>query len=322
MHLSQACEQFLTHCRYSKKLSEHTLRAYDIDLTEFLRFATRKRVLKECDKRLLTSYLRYLFEERGLKESSVKRRIACLKAMFRWLEYEEHIEANPFQKFPATIKLPGRLPRGLNRAELKALLQAPIKSLGFDGRRDCSQENLLQAAGTRHGLLQVTTLTCLEILFSTGIRVAELTAIRLKDLNLGEGSLKIHGKGDRERMVFLPDAATVRLVRAYIRARAAAPLKTDHLIVTTRGTAATTQFVRVLVRKAGEAANIPRRITPHMLRHSTATHLLDSGVDIRHVQKLLGHQSITTTQIYTQVSDSMLKKAIFRGHPMGRIVNK
>nr|VFJ87971.1 MAG: Phage integrase family protein [Candidatus Kentron sp. H]VFJ89950.1 MAG: Phage integrase family protein [Candidatus Kentron sp. H]VFJ96326.1 MAG: Phage integrase family protein [Candidatus Kentron sp. H] len=146
--------------------------------------------------------------------------------------------------------------------------------------------------------------------------MGELITIDIQDLDIREGTIRIHGKGDRERIVFLPDENLRSLLRIYLKARGAAFPLTERVIITPQGRAANTQYVRLLVRKAGEAAGIGQRITPHMLRHSTATHLLNSGVDIRHVQKLLGHQSITTTQIYTQVSTDMLKRVIAEGHPM------
>jgi len=316
MHLNQACEKFLFHCGHFKKLSKHTLRAYEIDLNELMRFAGGQLALQKVDRDLLRKYMQHLFEERGLKETSVKRRMACAKAMFRWLEMEDFIKENPFRRFTTTIKIPARLPRNLSMDELRKLLNAPIKSLGFGKRTLITEEALLATVKDRHRFTQFITLICLDLLFATGIRVGELAGIEIQDMDIPEGTIRIHGKGDRERIVFLPDQNLRNLLWIYLKTRKAASPLTERIIITTQGRAADTQHVRTLVRKAGEAAGIERRITPHMLRHSTATHLLNSGVDIRHVQKLLGHQSITTTQIYTQVSTDMLKRVITEGHPM------
>nr|VFK07139.1 MAG: integrase/recombinase XerD [Candidatus Kentron sp. LPFa]VFK23736.1 MAG: integrase/recombinase XerD [Candidatus Kentron sp. LPFa] len=310
MKISHACQDYLDFCRHQKQLSAHSLRAYQFDLGEFQRFAGDSRLITDCDKHLLRDYARYLLTKRSLKEASTKRRIACLKALFRWLETEELLEINPFHKAAIRIKLPSRLPRSLGKDEIRSLLRAPLLELGFHKREDCHTEALLAAARSRYGHLQFTALVSLELLFATGVRVGELVETKLDDLNLKEGTIYIHGKGDRERVVFLPDRLLTHLLRDYLSHRAS--LSPDHtqIIVNSRGAPAAPQFVRHLVTQAGEKANLPRHITPHMLRHTCATHLLDAGLDMRYVQKLLGHQSVTTTEIYTHVSKSKLKELI------------
>ena len=320
MQLNETANLFLSHCRHTKNLSEHTLRAYDIDLAEFQRFTDQKYTIHECDRELIRDYLRYLFEERGLKATSIKRRIACLKAMFGWLEDELILEKNPFQRLPLKIRLPARLPRTLTRSELNRLLRAPIKALGISHRKAYSERAFKEAVTSRQGFIQLTTLLSLELLFATGARVSELAQIRISDINLEEGIIKIKGKGNRERQVFLPDEPIHRLIRTYLITRIRFSPITQVLLINTRGTPASTQMIRLLVRRAGEQAKLSRRATPHMLRHSAATHLLNAGVDIRYVQRLLGHQSITTTQIYTHVSDLQLRSAICKTHPIGEIM--
>ncbi len=322
MRLNETANKFLSHCRHEKTLSEHTLRAYAIDLTEFQRFAKNEYTIQTCDHELIRNYLRYLFEERGLKETSVKRRIACLKTMFGWLETEMILEKNPFHRLSLKIKLPARLPRALTRIELSSLLINPIKILGFTSRKAYASEAFIQAASSRQGFIQLTTLLSLELLFATGARVGELTQILIPDINLDEGIIKIKGKGNRERQVFLPDEPIHALIRVYNNIRTKFSPVTKILLINTRGTPASTQLIRLLVRRAGERARLTRRMTPHMLRHSAATYLLNAGVDIRYVQRLLGHRSITTTQIYTHVSDSQLRLAICKAHPIGKIVGK
>ncbi|MGB0711977.1 MAG: tyrosine-type recombinase/integrase [Gammaproteobacteria bacterium] len=320
--MSEACTRFLEHCRHSRKLSHHTLRAYERDLEEFQHFAPPSKPLADCDKNLLREYIRYLFETRELKATSVKRRLACLKAMFRWFEEDEVISTTPFRTLSTPIKLPARLPRGLSRSELRRLLNAPGRSMGCGRSARCSVEELIELAGDRHGFVQLTTLLTLELLFATGMRIGELASVSLPDIDLNEACIRIHGKGDRERIVYLPDSRIRDLVRAYMSTRHTREPGHDGLLITTRGRAADTQYLRLLVRRAGEAARLERRITPHMLRHSAATHLLSAGADIRYVQRLLGHQSITTTQIYTQVSDQMLKKVVCKTHPIRKIVGE
>nr|VFK61614.1 MAG: Site-specific recombinase XerD [Candidatus Kentron sp. UNK]VFK70452.1 MAG: Site-specific recombinase XerD [Candidatus Kentron sp. UNK] len=236
MKISHACQDYLVFCRHQKQLSAHSLRAYQFDLGEFQRFAGDSRLITDCDKHLLRDYARYLLTERALKEASTKRRIACLKALFRWLETEELLEINPFHKAAIRIKLPSRLPRSLGKDEIRSLLRAPLLELGFHKREDCHTEALLAAARSRYGHLQFTALVSLELLFATGVRVGELVETKLDDLNLKEGTIYIHGKGDRERVVFLPDRLITHLLRDYLSHRAS--LSPDHtqIIVNSRDT--------------------------------------------------------------------------------------
>lgn len=194
MKISDACQDYLDFCRHHKQLSSHSLRTYLIDLAEFQRFAGLSLLITECDKHLLRGYARHLFTERNLKETSVKRRIACLKALFRWLETEELLEINPFHKAAIKIKLPSHLPRSLGRDEIRRLLHAPLAGLRFGEREDCYGEALLVAAGSYAGHLEFTALASLELLIATGVRVGELVKIQLEELNPEEGTIYIHGK--------------------------------------------------------------------------------------------------------------------------------
>lgn len=322
MQLIRAIKQFLSHCRHSKKLSDHTVRAYSIDLNEFRRFLGREILIEDCDRDLIRDYLQYLFEERNLKETSVKRRMACLKSMFNWLETESVIASNPFHRLSLKIKLPTQLPRALTRTELNNLLKTPLNNLGFNYRNSYSTNDFQKVVSSRKGFIQLTTLVSLELLFATGARVGELTQVSISDIDLDEATVRIKGKGNRERQVFLPDEKIRTLIGIYINTRSQFSPSTSILLINTRGTAASTQLIRLLMRKAGEQARLTRRTTPHMMRHSTATHLLNAGVDIRHVQRLLGHQSIMTTQIYTHVSDDQLKQVICKTHPINEIMEK
>ena len=242
--------------------------------------------------------------------------------MYRWYEIEGSLTQNPFRMMDLKIKLPKQLPRALTRKELKSLLKQSLKKLGHNHRDAYKNEGLIQQTTTRYDFSLLTSQLVIELLFATGIRVGELTNITEADISVSDKTIKIKGKGNRERIVFLPDQQIVNLIKLYESARKQFHPKTSTLLINTRGGALNTQMVRLLIRRTAEQAKITRRITPHMIRHSAATHLLDSGVDIRHVQKLLGHQSITTTQLYTHVSDAQLKSVICKSHPMGRFMGE
>lgn len=320
MDILKASAEFMVHCRVAKNLSAHSLRAYAIDLCEFQRFLCENLDVSAVDRSMLRSYLKYLFEERKLKESSIKRRLACLKAMFRWLELEEVVEISPFHRLDARIRMPHRLPRCLTPDETRRLRSAstpaglPAAS-GFGEKAGPEEavETLRLAVGNlsfRH----LTTLVAIEVLLCTGMRVGELAAVQLADIDAQDGVIIVNGKGNRQRRVFLPNLWVLTLVRTYLEQRKPQAGNKDALLINSRGGAATPAFLRRLVRSAGETATLNRRTTPHMLRHTAATRLLEAGVDIRFVQRLLGHQSISTTEIYTSVSDTSLRAVITAAH--------
>lgn len=320
MLVGKACEEFICQCRIDKNLATNTLRAYTIDLQQFQNFVGANQSTSKCDKTQLRAYLAHLLVEKQLKESSVKRRIASLKSMFRWLEDEELLPANPFHRLNFKIKIPPRLPKTLSRAEIKKLLQAPLAFLRY--QQGTSFAKIVITNLTNHEKNHFTTLTALELLFSTGIRVGELVGISTHDVDLKEGVITIIGKGNKQRRVFITDSDIKALLKRYLHHRERCQPSTDILLLTSRGTPATTQFIRKLVIAAGKNAGLDKRVTPHMLRHSAATQLLESGLDIRYVQKLLGHHCISVTQIYTHVTDTNLKTMIQKINPRKEVLRK
>ena len=309
MQLEHACNAFLSHCDIEKNLSLHTLRAYRGDLEDFQLFAGKSLKLDDCDKNVIRSYLVFLSENRNLKQTSIKRRIACLKAMYSWLEDEEECIDNPFHKMKVRIRMPDRLPRALTANEARLLLQTAAREAGFD---DSSHYNSLSERAFRNPqkFAQLTSLVAIELLLNTGIRVGEMVNIKRTDIDLDEGAITIMGKGSRERRVYILCPNVLTLLNTYSTSRARKSGDTDSFIINGHGNEASTDQIRNWLKTIRQAAGIKRNITPHMLRHSAATFLLESGMDIRYVQRLLGHQSISTTQIYTHVSDKGLKDAL------------
>lgn len=296
MTLQDACESFLSHCRSAISLSEHTLRAYTLDLKDFQNHAKRETDLATLDKENLRQFIRHLREERGLKEITIKRRIACLKLLFRWTKQEGVIDINPFDNLHERIRLPKRLPRALGSIEINQLSGAV---------------NLEKSDGS---FQEFATGIAIKLLLTTGIRIGELVKIDIDDLVLTDSSLKIHGKGNRQRLVYLFEPKLNQAIARYLPLRRKKTAETNKLFVTEAGTPFTTQKARKLLGNLACKAGIERRITPHMLRHTAATQLLEAGVDIRYVQRLLGHQSISTTEIYTQVTDHGLRGALMRAY--------
>lgn len=161
-----------------------------------------------------------------------------------------------------------------------------------------------------------------ELLFATGIRVAELATLRDDDIDMTADVITIIGKGSRQRRVYIPDAEIRELIIVYRQARDAREPDAESFLVNSRGGSASPQYIRRLVRQLAENAALSRRVTPHMFRHSVATYLLEEGVDIRYVQRLLGHRSIVTTEIYTHVADAALKSRVIERHPRKTILRR
>jgi site-specific recombinase XerD len=292
-----AATEFIRHCRSIRKLSPHTIRAYELDLARFSQFFGRRTAVAACDKTVIHNYVRHLFDVRSLKETSVKRHLATLRSLFRWLEEEEGGMEDPFRGARIRIRMPKRLPRVIARADLRRLLLHDHP----------------------HTFADLTAYIATELLFATGMRVSELASLLDAAVDVDDGTISIIGKGNRQRRVFVPDELK-SLLRDYRTARARCATSADTFLVNSRGDAASPQMIRRLVRLHAERSAVRDRVTPHMFRHSVATYLLEEGVDIRYVQRLLGHRSISTTEIYTHVADAALKVRITERHPRRGIV--
>jgi site-specific recombinase XerD len=287
-----AASAFIRHCQSIRKLSPHTTRAYELDLAGFAQFFGKRATVATCDKNVIHNYVRHLFDVRSLKESSVKRHLATLRSLFRWLEEDGHVTEDPFRGARIRIRMPKRLPRVIARADLRRLLLHETSATFAD----------------------LTAYVATELLFATGMRVSELASLLDAAVDVDDGTITIIGKGNRQRRVFVPDDLK-SLLRDYRTARDRAASSAETFLVNSRGEAASAQMIRRLVRLHGERSAVRDRVTPHMFRHSVATYLLEEGVDIRYVQRLLGHRSISTTEIYTHVADAALKVRITEKHP-------
>jgi len=291
-----AATQFIRHCQSIRKLSPHTVRAYELDLARFSHFLGRRAAVAICDKSVIQNYVRHLFDVRSLKEASVKRHLATLRSFFHWLEDDgEEVVEDPFRGARIRIRMPKRLPRVIARSDLRRLL----------------------LHDRPHTFADLTAYVATELLFATGMRVSELASLLDSAVDVDEGTITIIGKGNRQRRVFVPDELK-SLLRDYRIVRDRCPSTAETFLINSRGDAASPQMIRRLVRLHGERSAVRDRVTPHMFRHSVATYLLEEGVDIRYVQRLLGHRSISTTEIYTHVADAALKVRITERHPRRR----
>ncbi len=288
MNLRDVCGSFLEYCRSERQLSTNTLLAYRQDLHEFLAYFT-SRAITDVSGDDLTTYVQYLITVRHLAATSVKRRLAPLRVMYAWLIRQKRLQQTPFAATELRIKVPTLLPRCISAGDVRSLLQQAERAQ------------------------QATRLSAL-LLLVTGVRVGELASVRIGDIDLKQRSIQVLGKGNRERQVFLPDESTVTELDNYISSCRRGATLSDRLLVDARGRSLSAVSIRSRIRILADSAGITRRVTPHMLRHTAATALLEAGVDIRFVQKLLGHRSIQTTQLYTHINDCALRNAITKAN--------
>lgn len=301
MTLQEAIKRFKFHCSYEKNLSSKTLRAYDIDINQFLeKFITYK--IKKISKFDLKDYVENLYIY-SYKIKTIKRKIAVLKAFFNYLEFEELIDINPFRKLKLSLKEPKLLPKTLELKEIKVILKHlyHLKN-NFTNRESFSYK------------LLVRDIVSIEILFSTGIRVSELSNLKKDEINIKLGIIKIFGKGSKERIIQICDKEVLNLLKEYTKLFNIDKNTNEYFLLNRLNKNFSEQCIRNMLQKYQKELGL-KHITPHMFRHSFATLLLEEGVDIRYIQNMLGHASISTTQIYTKVNVKHQRKLLNTKHP-------
>lgn len=294
---------YLQHCQLEKGLSQNTIKAYQIDLSQFSFHIGND--IKTCNKTQLQDYLSFL--RNRYKIRSVKRKIASLKAFFTYLVAEDIIFANPFDKLRIKLHEPYILPRTIPLNTISLILQNAYKK-----KYSLKKPSYQYTACLRD-------IAVLELLFATGMRVSELCSLTLNSIDLSDGVIKIYGKGAKERIIQIGNMDVLSTVRAYYREFSSAIRKSGWFFVNRLGNQLSDQSVRNMIREYVESAGIDQHITPHMFRHSFATLLLEEDVDIRCIQQLLGHSSITTTQIYTHVTSKKQRDILATKHPRNKL---
>lgn len=291
---SKLISNYLSYCETHKRLSTHTIRAYKNDLLQFY----------NSNYNNVESYIEFLTKS-NIKSNTLRRKIASLKVFYNYLKFQDIIDENPFNQLRFQFRnekiLPKTIPYDILKSVYSYLEQKVIYSKS-KYQKQKAERNLL----------------IISLLLSTGIRISELCHIHLKDINFSNRTLHIIGKGKKERILFLGDQTTFSLLKTYINKYCVQP--NDYLFTGQNPLKALSeQSVRLILKKLVKKNNLSITITPHMFRHSFATMLLDKDVDIRYIQQILGHSSISVTQIYTHVSQSKQKEILTLCNPISSI---
>ncbi len=305
--MQEALNRYVNYLEAERGLSPYTVRNYTMDLIGnyargaekgFFQFLIARQVgsLDEVDKQVMRDYMSWLMSQ-GVVKSSIARKLSAIRSFYRYLVREQMVPANPMEK-ASSPKLDRRLPSFLTIEETVRLLEAPDRTTP-QGLRDRA---------------------LLELLYAAGLRVSELESLNLEQLNMETNEIRVWGKGSKERMVLIGEPAAHALNNYLVHSRPTllSKQKANAVFLNQYGDRLPARRIQKILDKCARKAGLEKKVHPHVLRHTFATHLLDGGADLRVVQELLGHAQLATTQIYTHVSQSQARKIYQSAHPMAR----
>lgn len=298
MDMMQEMGRYLEFCQYRKELNPNTLKAYRIDLKQYLSYIQNDILLKSKIEEYITEL------HKKYKQKTVKRKIASIKAFYKYLEEEELLEgSNPFDRIRVKFKEAESLPRIIPRTDIEKLLNYMYTIIEYSGKLSAVYRDL----------------SIVEMFFATGARVYEISNLKRQDIDLDNGIIKIFGKGSKERYVQIGNQEILQLMKEYYKRNQEEIDKSGFFFVNRRGKRFSEQSIRRMIRKYSKQAGISLPVTPHMFRHSVATYLLEEGVDIMYIQKILGHSSIKTTQIYLHIASKKQLEILKERHPRNQM---
>lgn len=296
--LNNQIAEYLEYCQHRKRLDSKTLKAYKADLQQYAVFCTG---LPDCfAKNAVDDYITNLHKLH--KPKTVKRKIASLKAFFHHLEYKELLHENPFTRLDIRFREAKLLPKTIPFHSIQAFL-----STLYIQKELAESEYQLRCC--------IRDIAVIELLFATGMRISELCSLKPSDIDLESNNILIYGKGAKERIIQLGNQEVMDALALYQQTFKKDIEACGYFFVNRLQHKLSDQSVRFMINRYAELSGITQHITPHMFRHSFATLLLEQDVDIRYIQRMLGHSSISTTEIYTHVSNAKQKDILMRKHP-------
>lgn len=298
--------EYLEYCEYRKRLDTKSLKAYKTDLAQYNAFSTTLQT--PLSRNTLDTFITNL--HKLYKPKTVKRKIASLKAFFHYLEYKDLLKENPFNKLDVHFREPKLLPRTIPFHSIQDFI-----SVLYEQKKLAKSEYQLHCS--------IRDIAVIELLFATGMRISELCSLKPANIDLQNNTVLIYGKGSKERILQIGNPDVISALNIYEETFHDNITTCGYFFVNKRKHRLSDQSVRFMINRYAELAGIEQHITPHMFRHSFATLLLEQDVDIRYIQKMLGHSSISTTEIYTHVSNNKQKDILVNKHPRNLMeVNK
>lgn len=301
--LNNLIKEYLHFCTARKNLNLKTIKSYSIDLRQYSEFLCDT-LLTWNDKKSIEKYIEFMHSK--YKPKSVKRKIASLKAFFHFLEIDEIIEINPFRKIQIKYKEPFLLPKTIPLKTIEKIMKFAY------AERKNQTTHYGQKTALRNTLI-------LELLFATGMRISELCSLTTEQIDFNDYIIKIHGKGSKERLIQICNKNVKDLLDEYRKTFGFELKNYNYFFINRLCNRLSEQSVRNMIDHYSESSGTSLHITPHMFRHSFATLLLEEDVDIRYIQQMLGHSSITTTQIYTHTSINKQKSILSTKHPRNKL---
>lgn len=298
-NLEITMETYLTFCQDQKRLDRKTMKAYRIDLKQFSEQIMVTEIL-EITPNILENFITSLHQK--YQPKTVKRKIASLKAFFHYLEFKEIIDKNPFNKIQIKFREPVILPKTIPLSTVENFLSIIYRERK-QANTDYQKRNALR------------DIAAMELLFATGMRISELCSLGKDDIRFEDGTVLIYGKGSKERRIQIGNHDVLQILKEYKQEYQKEIENCQHFFANQTGRSLSDQAVRRLINKYTSLAAIDLHITPHMFRHTFATSLLEADVDIRYIQEMLGHSSITVTEIYTHVAVSKQRDILVTKHP-------
>ncbi len=295
--IDEVSAKFLSYLQIQKRYSKHTILNYQNDLESFFEFLEKESIYSfdEIDFKIIRNYLSFLYEKKYSK-STVARHISSLRSFYKYLLKENIVNKNPMI-FISSPKMDKKLPKFLYEKEIETLMAMP---------------DMNNPKGIREALI-------LEFLYSTGVRVSELCEVKMSDISFSDKKIKIHGKGEKDRYVLFGNRL-LDILELYLKK--SRPIlekeKIPFLLLNDSGKQMHDRRVRTIIDNLLKKSCASYHISPHVLRHSFATHMLNNGADLKTVQELLGHEDLSTTQIYTHISNERLRKVYLDAHPRAR----
>lgn len=289
---------YIEYCRFRKRLDSKTLKAYQIDLIQYELFIESHSAF--FSRNTVDSYITKLHQV--FKPKTVKRKIASLKAFFHYMEYKDILTDNPFNKLDISFREAKLLPKTIPFQVIQIILTTIYQ------QKEAAKTPYQQGCCIRD-------VAVIELLFATGMRISELCSLKTADIDFSNNNILIYGKGAKERIVQIGNSEVLSALRLYKETFEADITSSGYFFVNKLKNKLSDQSVRVMINKYVSLAGIEQHITPHMFRHSFATLLLEQNVDIRYIQRILGHSSINTTEIYTHVSNNKQRDILFNNHP-------